>query len=304
MLSDRDRLLTAQVMLLPHDWRDGRGEVTACAMLTGADGVTRPLWADGLRAGDRGRPSGHRLRCLVPAGSHRLILSVRRLGEPKARSVARAICADPHLRERERHESPPPIRAPGTQAADGVSQSVPGPVISVLTPVHNPPLEMLQEAIASVTSQTYPHWELCLIDDGSTDPAVISALATPRRHTPPASTSPATTPPRASPPPPTTPSNSPPATTSRCWTTTTPSPPTPCRPSPSTSTQTPPWTCSTPTRTSSSTAGAYGCTSNRAGPRTRCGPTATRATWVSTGGRWCRRSAGFAPSSTAHRTST
>jgi GT2 family glycosyltransferase len=52
-------------------------------------------------------------------------------------------------------------------------------VISVLTPVHDPALWMLEEAIASVRSQSYPHWELCLADDGSADPEVIAAL---RRH--------------------------------------------------------------------------------------------------------------------------
>ncbi len=49
----------------------------------------------------------------------------------------------------------------------------------MLTPVHDPPPHMLEEAIASVTAQTYPHWELCLVDDGSTNPQIIAAL---QRH--------------------------------------------------------------------------------------------------------------------------
>jgi GT2 family glycosyltransferase len=50
------------------------------------------------------------------------------------------------------------------------------PVIAVLMPVCNPPPEWLQQAIASVRSQLYPHWQLCIADDASTDPAVNTVL--------------------------------------------------------------------------------------------------------------------------------
>ncbi len=46
------------------------------------------------------------------------------------------------------------------------------PVISVVMPVFNPPAELLTKAIESVRAQRYPHWELCLADDASTDPAI------------------------------------------------------------------------------------------------------------------------------------
>lgn len=36
------------------------------------------------------------------------------------------------------------------------------PTISIITPVFNPPVDVLEELIKSVTSQTYPHFELCL----------------------------------------------------------------------------------------------------------------------------------------------
>ncbi|MGH3264642.1 MAG: glycosyltransferase family 2 protein, partial [Trebonia sp.] len=52
-------------------------------------------------------------------------------------------------------------------------------LLSVLTPVHDPPPHMLEEAIASVRNQTYPNWELCLVDDGSTDPQITDVL---QRH--------------------------------------------------------------------------------------------------------------------------
>jgi glycosyltransferase involved in cell wall biosynthesis/SAM-dependent methyltransferase len=46
------------------------------------------------------------------------------------------------------------------------------PLISVLMPVYNPPLQFLDEAIRSVRYQLYPYWELCIADDASTDPEV------------------------------------------------------------------------------------------------------------------------------------
>jgi len=44
------------------------------------------------------------------------------------------------------------------------------PLISILLPVYNTQPEHLQRAIQSVTDQLYPHWELCISDDASTDP--------------------------------------------------------------------------------------------------------------------------------------
>jgi GT2 family glycosyltransferase len=41
------------------------------------------------------------------------------------------------------------------------------PTISLLMPVYNTPERFLRLAIESVRRQTYPHWELCIADDGS-----------------------------------------------------------------------------------------------------------------------------------------
>ncbi len=50
------------------------------------------------------------------------------------------------------------------------------PLISLVMPVFNPPLSMLNEAIESVVNQLYPNWELCIADDASTDKSIRSAL--------------------------------------------------------------------------------------------------------------------------------
>ena len=50
------------------------------------------------------------------------------------------------------------------------------PKIAVLMPVFNPNPQWLQEAIDSVCDQLYPHWQLCIADDCSTDPRVREVL--------------------------------------------------------------------------------------------------------------------------------
>jgi GT2 family glycosyltransferase len=52
------------------------------------------------------------------------------------------------------------------------------PLISILTPVFNTPVDWLQAAVNSVLAQVYQNWELVLIDDASTDEASLAALAT------------------------------------------------------------------------------------------------------------------------------
>ncbi|HEY1733606.1 MAG TPA: glycosyltransferase, partial [Acidimicrobiales bacterium] len=50
------------------------------------------------------------------------------------------------------------------------------PTFSVILPVHDPPERYLRDAIESVRAQLYGHWELCIADDGSRDPAVVALL--------------------------------------------------------------------------------------------------------------------------------
>ncbi len=56
----------------------------------------------------------------------------------------------------------------------------PAPRLSVVMPVHDTDPVVLRAAIASVRAQIWPHWQLCIADDGSTSTAtraVLDALA-------------------------------------------------------------------------------------------------------------------------------
>ncbi len=50
------------------------------------------------------------------------------------------------------------------------------PRIAIIVPTYNTPERMLREMLDSVTSQLYPHWELCIADDGSDQPHVKAIL--------------------------------------------------------------------------------------------------------------------------------
>ena len=50
------------------------------------------------------------------------------------------------------------------------------PLISVAIPVYNTPERYLVQAIESVLAQLYPHWELCIADDASSEQHVRSVL--------------------------------------------------------------------------------------------------------------------------------
>lgn len=50
------------------------------------------------------------------------------------------------------------------------------PLVSLVMPVYNPVARDLQRAIASVQAQLYPHWELCICDDASTNATTRSLL--------------------------------------------------------------------------------------------------------------------------------
>jgi glycosyltransferase involved in cell wall biosynthesis len=50
------------------------------------------------------------------------------------------------------------------------------PRFSVVMPVYNTPEDLLEKAVRSVVEQLYPHWELCIADDASSEPHVRPTL--------------------------------------------------------------------------------------------------------------------------------
>ncbi|MFQ3683985.1 glycosyltransferase [Roseiflexus sp.] len=50
------------------------------------------------------------------------------------------------------------------------------PLISVIMPVYNAPADLLIRAVESVLAQSYPKWELCIVDDGSSEAHVRPVL--------------------------------------------------------------------------------------------------------------------------------
>jgi len=51
-----------------------------------------------------------------------------------------------------------------------------GILYSFIMPVYNTKLDFLKEAIFSILNQTYTNWELCIVDDGSTDNSLLEYL--------------------------------------------------------------------------------------------------------------------------------
>ena len=50
------------------------------------------------------------------------------------------------------------------------------PLFSVVMPVYNPRIDLLEKALDSVIAQVYEKWELCIADDHSSDPEVRETL--------------------------------------------------------------------------------------------------------------------------------
>ena len=73
-----------------------------------------------------------------------------------------------------------------TESSPGLATNLPNaPLISVVIPVHNGPPKWLKCAIQSVLEQTYSQWELCIVDDASSETGtkrLLSGISDPRIH--------------------------------------------------------------------------------------------------------------------------
>ena len=95
---DSQARLQARVMLLSHDWRDGRTPLRAAVSATDATGRTTRLWSRKVRPSDRGpgpRPS--RLEVELPVGTVALHLELTAVGRLRPGSVTRAVWLEPML---------------------------------------------------------------------------------------------------------------------------------------------------------------------------------------------------------------
>ncbi len=177
---DRPVALHGRVRLVPRDWRDGTAAVRAAVAVASPTGARRELWSALLpSASARGFPEGFALHCELPADTTELSLTVVQHDARDGHAVGRALWLDLQLFIDGGATQMDASRAGRVTPPCGGVQDATAPLISVLTPVHDPPLAMLEETIESVSSQTFTNWEFCLVDDGSRDPEIIEAL---RRH--------------------------------------------------------------------------------------------------------------------------
>ena len=105
---------------------------------------------------------------VVRSASWRLTAPLR-AGKRKARRARHVVW---RLRRRSLRPSPPAPRPQAAQPAPLRNL----PLVSVLMPVYDTEPKWLAHAVESVRRQTYPHWQLVLADDGSTNEPTLEYL--------------------------------------------------------------------------------------------------------------------------------
>jgi hypothetical protein len=177
--------------LRPAGWIGNAGGVRFTAAVV--DGAGEERRAASLVTDPAGRREDRMWRPLeldldgLPATEHRIVLRTE-LPDGANGAYAWAVWGDPVLMPAE-DEVPQTLPAALAEEARGVLDRRLGraarggaggapdhPVISLLVPVHDPDLALLSALLDSVRTQTSPHWQLCLCDDGSRDSEVRARL--------------------------------------------------------------------------------------------------------------------------------
>lgn len=180
--------LRAFCALRPAGWVGNAGGVRFTAAVV--DGAGEERRAVSLVTDPAGRRDDRMWRALeldldgLPASEHRIVLRTE-LPEGASGAYAWAAWGDPVLVPAQ-DDVPPTLAAALADEARGVfdrrlGRAAPGrpvehPVISLLVPVHDPDVALLDALLHSVRAQSSPHWQLCVCDDGSQDPEVRRRL--------------------------------------------------------------------------------------------------------------------------------
>jgi GT2 family glycosyltransferase/SAM-dependent methyltransferase len=144
-----------------------------------ADGHGRPLGAVERRLAGTGEGTVGAISVALPeAAALTLTLS---LETTSGASPATGLWLDPCLTAARRDPAPSPPRFPASTppratVAPRSERAGPRPRFSFLVPVHDPRPVFLDRALRSVIRQTDPDWELCVVDDASTDRRVRELL--------------------------------------------------------------------------------------------------------------------------------
>jgi glycosyltransferase involved in cell wall biosynthesis len=143
-------------------------------------GQQKELWSGvvgSLRGRQLGSPS---LELPLPSSEapFDLILSVS-LPRPLRGFLPSVLWLDPviDVPTVERRSIEAPASRSRTEPEASEERAGSSPLISILAPVHDPDPRFLEEMLRSVHGQRFENWELCLVDDGSSDPAVGRILA-------------------------------------------------------------------------------------------------------------------------------
>ena len=157
-------------------WLDGQPVGEATYGLERPDVALARPWQGRLDCGFRGRveagPGAHQLvvRVLDERGRQHEWISLVTVVPPAVLSVSPEYSYADWIRDTE------PTEEVLTYQREAVMRLAYRPRFSLLTPVYNPPLPVLREMVASVQAQTYPDWELCLVDGASSEPGMAQFL--------------------------------------------------------------------------------------------------------------------------------